>query len=123
MTESSDSNHEVKVWLLSVVGSMIGVVILQKAEVGHSEQVLWKGQGKVVRCVQEGVVLDLNAGTSWWSKFLRPWNVTHVAPRWIQKPLSVPYYDLSIDLNSTTGRKQLVIDAVTWKRSREELTS
>ncbi len=123
MTESSDSNHEVKVWLLSVVGSIIGVVILQKAEVGHSEQVLWKGQGKVVRCVQEGVVLDLNAGTSWWSKFLRPWNVTHVAPRWIQKPLSVPYYDLSIDLNSTTGRKQLVIDAVTWKRSREELTS
>ncbi len=122
MTESTNSNDDVKAWLLSMVGKMIGVVILQKAEAGKSEHVLWKGQGKVVRCVQEGTVLDLNAGTSWWSKFLRPWNVTHVAPRWIQKPISVPYHDLSIGLDSTTGIKQLVIDAATWKRSPEELT-
>ena len=122
MTESTNSIDDVKTWLLSMVGNMIGVVILQKAEAEKSEQVLWKGQGKVVRCVQEGAVLDLNAGTSWWSKFLRPWNVTHVAPRWIQKPLSVPYHDLSIDLDPTTGRKQLVVDAATWKRSTEELT-
>ncbi len=120
--ESTNSIDEVKAWLLSIVGNMIGVVILQKAEAGKPEQVLWKGQGKVVRCVQEGVVLDLNAGASWWSKFLRPWNVTHVAPRWIQKPLSVPYRDLSIDRDPTTGRKLLVVDAATWKRSPEELT-
>ncbi len=123
MTESIHSIDEVKTWLLSMVGNMISVVILQKAEAGQSEQVLWKGQGKVVRCVQEGAVLDLNAGTSWWSKFFRPWNVTHVAPRWIQKPLSVPYGDLSIDRDLKTGRKQLVVDAATWKRSPEELTS
>ncbi len=122
MRESTNSLDEVKAWLLSVVGNMIAVVVLQKAEAGESEQVLWKGQGKVVRCVLEGVVLDLNAGTSWWSKFLRPWPVTHVAPRWIQKPLSVPYHDLSIDRDPTTGKKQLVVDAATWKRSPQELT-
>ncbi len=122
MTKSTNSIDEVKVWLLSMVGKMIRVLILQKEEAGQSEQVLWKGQGKVVRCVQEGAVLDLNAGASWWSKLLRPWNVTHVASRWIQEPLSVPYHDLSIGLDATTGRKQLLIDAATWKRSPEELT-
>ena len=122
MTDSIDSNHEVKAWLLSMTGKMIRVLILQKSEAGKSEQMLWKGQGKVVRCVNEGVVLDLNAGTSWWSKILRPWNVTHVAPRWIPEPLSVPYHDLSINQDPTTGRKQLVIDAATWKRSPEDLT-
>ena len=54
-----------------MIGKMIDVVINQKPCDGMSEQVVWKGQGKVLRCVQEGVVLDLNAGgASWWSRFL-----------------------------------------------------
>lgn len=124
MTESTNSNHEVKTWLLSMMGNMISVLILQKSDAEKSGQVLWKGRGRVVRCVVEGAVLDLNAGgASWWSKFLRPWPVTHVAPRWIRKPLSVPYHDLSVELDPTTGTKLLVIDAETWKRSPEELTN
>ena len=47
--------------------------------------------------------------------------VQHVVQRWIQKPVSVPYGDLAIGLNPTTGAKWLVIDAATWKRSVEEL--
>jgi len=117
--ESTDSNNEVKVWLISMMGKIIDVVILQKPNDGRSEEVVWKGTGKVLRCVQEGVVLDLNAGgASWWSRFLGP---LHVVPRWIKKPLSVPYRDLRIDLDPITGTKWLVIDAATWKRSLEEL--
>jgi len=121
--ESISSNHEVKTWLLSMMGNMIDVVIIQKALAGIPQQVLWKGKGKVLRCVQEGVVLELNAGgASWWSRIWRNWDVQHVVPRWIQKPVSVPYGDLAIDLNPATGAKWLVIDAATWKRSPEELT-
>ena len=117
--ESSDSNNEVKVWLISMIGKMIDVVILQKPGGEMLEKVVWKGRGKVLRCVQEGVVLDLNAGgASWWSRFLRP---LHVVPRWIQKLLSVPYRDLRIDLDPITGTKRLAIDVATWKRSPEEL--
>ncbi len=117
--EPSDLNNEVKIWLLSMIGKMIDVVIIQKHLTKRSEEVVWKGQGKVLRCVQDGVVLDLKTGgTSWWSRFLGP---SHVAPRWIQKPLSVPYGDLTIRLEPVTGTKQLVIDADTWKRSPEEL--
>jgi hypothetical protein len=117
--ESTDSNNEVKAWLISMMGKIIDVVILQKPYGGRSEEVVWKGTGKVLRCVQEGVVLDLNAGgASLWRRFLRP---LHVVPRWIQKPLSVPYRDLRIDLDPITGTKRLVIDAATWKRSPEEL--
>ncbi len=118
--DSTDSNNEVKTWLISQIGKMIDVMINQKSCDGRSEQVVWKGRGKVLRCVQEGVVLDLNAGgASWWSRFLGP---LHVVPRWIQKPLSVPYRDLRIDLDSITRTKWLVIDAATWKRSTKELT-
>ncbi len=118
--DSTDSNNEVKVWLISKIGKMIDVMINQKSCEGRSEQVVWKGRGKVLRCVPEGVVLDLNAGgASWWSRFLGP---LHVVPRWIQKPLSVPYRDLRIDLDSITRTKWLVIDAATWKRSTKELT-
>jgi len=117
--DSTDSNNEVKTWLISKIGKMIDVMINQKPSDGMSEQVVWKGQGKVLRCALEGVVLDLNAGgASWWSRFLGP---LHVVPRWIQKPLSVPYRDLRIDLDPITGTKWLVIDAATWKRSPEEL--
>ena len=77
--ESTDSNNEVKAWLISMMRKIIDVVILQKPYDGRSEEVVWKGTGKVLRCVQEGVVLDLNAGgASWWSRFLRP---LHVVPR------------------------------------------
>ena len=118
--ESTDLNNEVKAWLISMMGKMIDVAINQKPCDGRSEQVVWKGQGKVLRCVQEGVVLDLNAGgASWWSRFFGP---LHVVPRWIQKPLSVPYRDLRIVPDPITGTKWLVIDAATWKRSPEELT-
>ncbi len=111
--------NEVKAWLISMVGQMLDVVILRKSTEGMSEQVVWEGQGKVLRCVQEGVVLDLNAGgASWWSRFFPPW---HVAPRWIKKPFSVPYRDLAIEDNPTTGAKRLVIDAETWRRSPSEL--
>jgi hypothetical protein len=121
--ESTSSNHEVKTWLLSMMGSMIDVVIIQKALAGMPQQVLWKGKGKVLRCVQEGVVLDLNAGgASWWSRIWGNVGEKNVVPRWIQKPVSVPYGDLAIDLNPTTGAKWLVLDAATWKRSSEELT-
>ena len=119
---STDLNNEVKAWLFSMMGKMIDVVILQKSETEESEQVLWRGQGKVLRCVQEGVVLDLNAGAaSWWSRLFGTWSVTHVVSRWIQKPISVPYGDLTIGLDPVTGTKQLVIDAATWKRSPEDL--
>jgi len=117
--ESTDSNKEVKTWLISKIGKMIDVIINQKPSDGMSKQVVWKGQGKVLRCVSEGVVLDLNTGgASWWSRFLGP---LHVVPRWIQRPLSVPYRDLRIDLDPITGAKWLVIDAATWKRSPKEL--
>jgi hypothetical protein len=117
--ESPGSNNEVQTWLISQIGKIIDVEINQKSCDGRSEQVVWKGRGKVLRCVQEGVVLELNAGrASWWSKFLGP---LPVVPRWIQKPLSVPYGDLRIDLDPISGRKWLVIDAATWKRSPEEL--
>ena len=117
--ESTDSKNEVKVWLISMMGKIIDVVILQKSCEGRSEEVVWKGKGKVLRCVQQGVVLNLNAvGTSWLSRFLGP---LHVVPRWIQKPLSVPYRDLRNYRDPITGIKGLVIDAATWKRSPEEL--
>jgi len=117
--ESTDSNNEVKAWLISMMGKIIDVVILQKPYDGRSEEVVWKGTGKVLRCVQEGVVLDLKAGgASWWSRFLGP---LHVVPRWIQKPFSVPYRDLRIILDPKTGTKRLAIDVATWKRSPEEL--
>ena len=117
--DSTDSNNEVKTWLISQIGKMIDVVILQKPCDGLSEQIVWEGRGKVLRCVQKGVVLDLKAGgASWWSRFLGP---LHVVPRWIQKPLSVPYRDLRIDLDPKTGTKRLAIDVATWKRSPEEL--
>ena len=120
--ESTSSNKEVKTWLLSMMGKMIDAVIIQKSHAGMPQQVIWKGQGKVLRCVQEGVVLDLNAGgVSWWSRFWGNWGVKHVVPRWIQKPLSIPYHDLAIDLDTTTGAKWLVVDVETWKRSPEEL--
>lgn len=117
--DSTDSNNEVKTWLISMMGKMIDVVINQKPGDDMSEQVVWKGRGKVLRCVQEGVVLDLKAGgASWWSRFFGP---RYVVPRWIRKPLSVPYRDLRIDLDPITRTKWLVIDAATWKRSAEEL--
>ena len=118
--EPTPSHDDVKTWLISMTGKMIDVMILQKSVADRLEQVVWKGKGKVLRCVQEGVVLDLNAGgASWWSRFWRPF---HVVPRWIQKPVSIPYCDVSIELDTSTGTKQLVIDADTWKRSTEELT-
>ena len=121
--ESTDSTNEVKAWLISMIGKMIDVMILQKLGNEMLEQVVWKGRGKVVRCVQEGVVLELNAGgASWWSRFWGSWGVKHVVSRWIQQPLSVPYRDLRIDLDPMTRTKWLVIDAATWKRSPEELT-
>jgi len=117
--ESPGSNNEVQTWLISQIGKIIDVEINQKSCDGRSEQVVWKGRGKVLRCVQEGVVLELNAGrASWWSKFLGP---LHVVPRWIQKPFSVPYRDLRIILDQKTGTKRLAIDVATWKRSPEEL--
>ena len=121
--ESSDSTNEVKAWLISMIGKMIDVMILQKLGNEMLEQVVWKGRGKVVRCVQEGVVLELNpGGASWWSRFWGSWGVKHVVSRWIQQPLSVPYRDLRIDLDPMTRTKWLVIDAATWKCSPEELT-
>ncbi len=118
--DSTDSNNEVKTWLISQIGKMIDVKINQTSCDGRSAQVVWKGRGKVLRCVQEGVVLDLNVGgATWWGRFL---GHLHVVPRWIQKPLSVPYPDLRIDLDPITRTKWLVIDAATWKRSTKELT-
>lgn len=102
---------------------MIDVVIIQKALAGIPQRVIWKGQGKVLRCALVGVVLNLNAGrASWWSRIWGNVGEKNVVPRWIQKPVSVPYGDLAIDLNPTTGAKWLVLDAATWKRSSEELT-
>jgi hypothetical protein len=124
MMESTDSNNEVKTWLLARKGSMIDVMIVQKILGESPQQVVWKGQGKVVRCVREGVVLDLNAGGAfWWNRLWRKVGVKHVVPRWIQKPISIPYCDLAVDQDPTTGVEWLVIDAATWKwkRSPEEL--
>jgi hypothetical protein len=121
--DSTDSNNEVKTWLISQIGKMIDVKINQASCDGRAEQVVWKGRGKVLRCVQEGVVLDLNVGgASWLRRFWGNWSVKNVVPRWIQKPLSVPYRDLRIDLDPITRTKWLVIDAATWKRSTKELT-
>jgi len=122
MMPSTFSSDEVKAWLISMTGNMSHVMIIQKSGEARPQQIVWKGQGKVLRCVQEGVVLDLNAGgASWWSRLWGNWSVKHVVPRWIQKPLSVPYGDLTIELDPVTGTKWLVIDAATWKRSPEEL--
>jgi len=49
--ESTSSNKEVKTWLLSMMGKMIDAVIIQKSHAGMPQQVIWKGQGKVLRCV------------------------------------------------------------------------
>ena len=118
--EPTPSHDDVKTWLRSVTGKMIDVKMLQKSVADRLEQVVWEGKGKVLRCVQEGVVLDLHAGgASWWSRFFGP---LHVAPRWIQKPVSIPYCDLTVDVHPSTGTTWLVIDANTWKRSAEELT-
>ena len=118
--ESTRSNNEVKAWLMSKMGKIIDVVIIQKSTAEIPEQIVWKGKGKVLRCVQGGVVLDLHAGgASWWSRFFGP---LHVAPRWIQKPVSIPYCDVTVDAHPSTGETWLVIDADTWKRSTEELT-
>ena len=118
MMESTSSHHDVKIWLHSMVEKLIAVVIIQKSRAEVPLQVIWRGKGKVVRCVQDGVVLDLKVGgASWWNKF---WGLVHVVSRWIPKPLSVPYVDLAIDLDPITGVKTLVVDAATWKRSSEE---
>ena len=120
--KSTHLTNEVKAWLISMIWKMIDVMILQNLGNGMLEQVVWKGRRKVVRCVQEGVVLELNAGgASWWSRFWGSWGVKHVVSRWIQQLLSVPYRDLRIDLDPMTRTKWLVIDAATWKRSPEEL--
>ncbi len=120
---STFSNQEVKAWLLTMVGRVIDVVIIQKALAETPQQILWKGQGKVVRCARVGVVLELHAGGgSWWSRLWGHRGVHHVVERWSNKPISVPYVDLAIDLHPTAGAKRLVIDAATWKRSPEELT-
>jgi len=105
--ESTDSHHEIKTWLISMTGKIIDVVILQKSAADRLEQVVWKGQGKVLRCVQDGVVLDLNHGkSSWWNRF---WGPLHVVSGWIQKPLSVPYGDLTLkpQLDHKSPRKLL----------------
>ena len=122
MKDSTISNHEVQTWLVSMMKKRIDVRIIQKVQAAIPPQVIWSGHGKVLRCVREGVVLDLNAGAaSWWSKIWGNWGVKHVVTRWTQKPISIPYCDLSIDLDLKTGVKWLVIDAATWKRSPEEL--
>ena len=121
--DSTTSYHEVKTWLLSMMGKKIDVRIIQKTQETIPPLVIWKGPGKVLRCVREGVVLDLSAGTaSWWGKIFGNWGVKHVVTRWTQKPVSVPYCDLSIDRDPKTGVQWLVIDAATWTRSPEELT-
>ena len=120
--ESTESENNLKTWLYSMTGKMIQVMILQKPVADRPEHVIWKGQGKVVRCVQEGVVLDLNAGgASWWSRLWGNASVKHIVPRWIQKPFSVPYCDLAMAQNTETGEKWFVVDAETWKRSPEDL--
>ncbi len=40
MTESTDSPHEVKTWLISMTGKMIAVGILQKSVADRLEQVV-----------------------------------------------------------------------------------
>ena len=110
--ESTDSNNEVKTWLMSNVGKMIDVVINQKLPEENSDQIVWKGRGKVLRCVRDGVVLELKAGgASWWSRIFGSWGVKYVVSRWTQRPFSVPYRDLKIDLDPITRTKRLVIDA------------
>ena len=87
MMDSTDQNHEVKTGLISMTGMMIHVVILQQSVADRPEQILWKG--KVLRCVHEGVVLDLHAeGAPGWRRFL---GLLHVVCHWIQKPISIPY--------------------------------
>jgi len=115
--------NDVKSWLLEMVGKVIEVKIIQKAAGEMPQQVVWQGPATVVRCVDAGVVVDLNAGgATWWSRLFGNVGVRNVVPRWLQKPVSIPYCDLSIDINLKTGAKCLVIDAATWKRSPEELT-
>ena len=82
--------NDVKSWLLEMVGKVIEVKIVQKAAGQMPKQVVWKGPAKVVRCVDAGVVVDLNAGgASWWSRLFGNVGVRNVVPRWLQKPVSI----------------------------------
>ncbi len=113
---------DVKSWLLARVKQIIDVCIIQKTRDEEPERVIWKGQGTVIRCVREGVVLALRRdGETWWSRLWRDVFVRHVVPRSSQQSLSVPYEDLSVNRDSTTGAECLVIDAATWQRSPQEL--
>jgi len=126
MSEAQDVNDQAKTWLLSKVGKIIDVVILQRGSGGHQGKVFWEGQGKVLRCAKPGVVLELQMGESQsWVKrvlhFFPNLGRKYVVRPWEQKRLSVPYADLAIEVNPTTGGTRLIIDAATWRRSPTEL--
>ena len=80
--EAMSEKNDVKTWLLSRLGKMVDVVIIKKPSEEKPSETIWKGKGKVLRCVQQGVVLDLNAsGASWWSRLWGNISVKNVVPR------------------------------------------
>ncbi len=120
--EPSVSSLDVKTWLLERVGKLIDANITRQSTDARPSQIIWKGCAKVVRCVDVGVVLALKAGGgSWWNRIFGNVTVKNVAPRWLQKPVSIPYDDLSIAIDPTTGGRCLIIDAATFQRSPEDL--
>ena len=121
-----DDSGRVKAWLMARVGKTIAARVVQKASRIQSEQVLWRGKAKVLRCVEQGVVLELGSGlsTTWGGSvfhFVRNIFIRHVVSPWQGGRLSIPYKDLQVEQDSHTGEKCLIIDAATWNRAPTEL--
>lgn len=116
----------VKAWLMSMVGKTIAARVVQKASRTQSEHILWRGKAKVLRCVEQGVVLELGRGlsTNWAGgvfHFVRNIFLKHVVSPWQGGRISIPYKDLQVEQDPHTGEEWLIIDSATWSRAPEEL--
>jgi len=121
------NSGQVKAWLIAMIGKTIAVSVVQKASNREEKQVLWMGKAKVLRCVEQGVVLELRTGqsTTWFGRvfyFFRNIALKHVVSPWERGRVSIPYQDMEVEQDPHTGEKRLIIDSVTWNRSPEELT-
>ncbi len=126
MSDSRANEESVRDWLLTRVNQVIPIAIVQREDENPKGRTVWKGQGKVLKCTVPGVVLELLGGNSrsWLSRILpvfRLPGISHVVKPWERRRLSVPYIDLSLDVNPQTGKTWLLIDSETWRRSPEEL--
>ena len=116
----------VKAWLTARVGKTIAAMVVHKEVPNQAEHIEWRGKAKVLRCVEQGVVLELHGGPSTTSfggvfHFFRNIFLKHVVSPWPRGRISIPYEDLQVVWDPHTGEQWLSIDAATWKRAPEEL--